>query len=218
MANKQEVPLLPEADAVLPTLADIHEVRRLGRRDSAFRTADQTAAALFWHCAPVSLWAEAAGMVLGQAGDADNLTRGLALISRALSQVPGVMAAQGARRPTPRPIEFIRGTAPSRLAAISIEPAWEPLVTSKHDAGYPSISCLRTGTVAGLLRAIMGGDGSAISLINTELGLTRSFANLTSMLQEVEDAKVWAGTHLRPVAVESTELGLRLGASIVREA
>ena len=41
-------------------------------------------------------------------------------------------------------------------------------------------------------------------------GVMRRFRSLTQMLQECEDAQVWAGLHLRATAVESTELGLRL--------
>jgi hypothetical protein len=34
------------------------------------------------------------------------------------------------------------------------------------------------------------------------------------MLQECEDAQVWAGLHLRATVVESTELGLRIGKTL----
>jgi hypothetical protein len=197
-------------------LAEIHEVRRLGGRDSTFRSADQTAAALFWHCAPPGLWTELAGAMLGRVGDIDLLTRGIALVAYSVGQARALVATQTAQRPMPRPVEFIRGTAPSRRAANSLDPEWEPLARSTRKDGYPSATCVIGGTVAGLLRALLGNDGHPISLTHEVLGVTRSIPNFTAMLQEIEDSRIWCGTHVRSIAVESTELGLALARELYR--
>jgi hypothetical protein len=62
-----------------------------------------------------------------------------------------------------------------------------------------------------MLRAMMQGDELEVSVTYPiEYGLTRRFHSITQMLQESEDARMWAGSHLRTTAVESTELGLQL--------
>src|SRR5687767_3382905 len=68
-----------------PCVRDVEEVRRKGRRQGEGRTADQTAAAIFWSGNPLFPWVEVARFLAGRGGED-------ALAARAIS---GVATAVG---------------------------------------------------------------------------------------------------------------------------
>jgi hypothetical protein len=86
------------------------------------------------------------------------------------------------------------------------------LLQTPQDSEAPSTDCLAAGAACGILLAVSPQPAVAVSVTYpAERGLTRRFASLTEMLQESEDARIWAGLHLRATVIESTQVGLLLG-------
>ena len=194
--------------AAEPRIADVQEVRRLGARNSRERTADRTAAAIFWQGAPIVPWSEAAHAV-ARAGEFDAARTALVIasVSSAIAEAHVLAARLKQSIARPRPEALIRGHAASGLTRL--DPAWESLLKPPDDSEAPSIGCVAAGAAVGVLMGLLAED--AVTVCVTDRGLTRRFASLMAMLQEAEDAHIWAGVHLRATVVESTELGLLLG-------
>ena len=194
-----------------PRIADIQEVRQLGARNSRSRNADRTAAAIFWNAPPIVPWTEAAQAVARAAElDAAKAANLVASVAAAIARAHHLAAQLKHAIIRPRPEALIRGQAASRLGRT--DPHWESLLQTPQDSEAPCTGCLAAGAAAGVLMGILPHEAIAISVTYpAERGLTRRFTSLTAMLQESEDARIWAGLHLRATVVESTEIGLLLG-------
>ena len=81
---------------------------------------------------------------------------------------------------------------------------------------FPCEPCIAGGATVAVLRGLLGCEHVEVVVAHPQAGLARRFASLSQMLQESEDARVWAGWHFRSTAVESTERGLRLARKVVR--
>jgi hypothetical protein len=193
-----------------PSSLEVEEVHRLGGRHSGARTADQTAAALFWSGNPLFPWTRVADALLAEPGAERHGARTLALITSMVSEAL-VMAGQlKILVNAPRPREYIHGEVGN--AKRRHDPDWEPLLSCHHGSEFPCDGCVAAGVAVGALRIILGTDRAVVSVTGPwEDGLTRSYETLSQMLQESEDARVWGGLHFRTSVVESTEIGLRIG-------
>ena len=197
---------LPET----PKVADVAEVRHIGGRASRARTSDQTAAAVFWGAPPLVPWIAAAAQAARVTGlDARHVKTRVAI---AVDHARRLALRIGDRILYPTPQALIRGQAASRIAAMHVDPAWEPLLTAQLRSEAPCAECVVAGAVVAILRDVLEDDRLLLEAIFPQArGVARRFQTLTQMLQECEDAQVWAGLHLRATVVESTELGLRIG-------
>ena len=202
---------LPET----PSVADVAEVRRIGARASRARNSDQTAAAIFWSAPPLVPWAVAATQAARLAGlDARDVKMRVAI---ALDHARRMALRIGERIRYPMPQALIRGEAPSCVAAMHVDPAWEPLLSTQLPSEAPCAQCVAAGAAVATLRSVLHDDHLELEAIFPQSrGVARRFRTLTEMLQECEDAQVWAGLHLRATVVESTELGLRMGGELER--
>jgi hypothetical protein len=191
---------------------EVHEVLNAGGRDAAGRNADQTAAAIFWCASPTIIRRAAMAAALSAcAGELAARTRTLACVAIAVSDAQLLAARIKARTAASRPSALIRGDAPSRLWVRSHRPDWSPLVDCPADTELPSEWGVALGAGIGALRAMGGSEEIEVDVGCPAVGLMRRFGSLSGMLQESEDARVWAGWHFRSTAVESTEIGLQLG-------
>jgi hypothetical protein len=195
-----------------PGVGEIREVLEKGGREAPSRTADQAVAAIYWCAYPQVVRRAAVLSALGMAGpDLLEDVRVLACVAAAVADSQVAAWRLKSRSASPRPRLVIHGAAPSRLWPRTHQAAWEPLVECAEDAERPSEWCVALGAGIGALRAIAGKDDVDVSVTCPRIGVTRHFASLSEMLQESEDARIWAGLHFRSTAVESTEMGLRLG-------
>ena len=197
----------------MPSVAEIHEVMQKGGAQSGCRTADQTAAAIFWALAPLETWWRAVLAVVA-ASDPSRKARDrrVAMAASAMAAAQKAAARMARRTRSPRPAALIRGEAPSRLWPRTTRSAWIPLVEPPPTPEFPCEACVAGGAAVAVLRSLLGGDGPEVVVAHPHAGLVRTFSTLSHMLQESEDARVWAGWHFRSTAVESTEIGLQLRA------
>ena len=191
----------------------------MGSRLSRERTADQTAAAVFWSGDPVATWS-AATLAAFLARGRDGGSRAQALEKVAFAMATSQAAAAPLRHQcgSVTPAAVIRGEVRSRIWVRSADPEWAPLIVGSAGGEAPCRACIAGGAAAAVLRMLLAGDEIGISLADPGgIGMIRRFDTLSQMLQEAEDARVWAGVQFRSLLVESTEMGLRLGEMATRQ-
>ena len=185
----------------------------MGARLSRERNADQTAAAIFWSGDPVAIWRAATlAAFLASARDGESRGNALDAVSFAMATALAAAAPLRHRCGDVRPAAIIRGEIRSRLWIRSADPEWEPLIQGSAGGEAPCQACIAGGAAGAVLRALLQSDEIGISLADYGgIGLTRRFDTVSQMLQEAEDARVWAGLQFRSIVVEATETGLQLG-------
>lgn len=182
---------------------DLDEVRRVGARNSTERTADQTAAAIFWIINTGVPWQFAARAAAQQLGPSvvDN-ARIFALMN--MAGADAYIASWGIKRKVNhwRPVTAIRN------ASTNPDPAWEPLLNTPAHPEYPSGHCIYTGAAAAALQLLFNTDQVAFSATyGGPNGVIRTWRSFSQMEKEVENARVWGGIHFRTADEHGTQMG-----------
>jgi hypothetical protein len=198
---------------------DFDEVRSVGARNSTTRTADQTAAAIFWTVQTALPWHAAART----ASAAKRLSlsenaRLFALLSMAGADSQIVAFAEKYNRPHWRPITAIRAATDLNIAALKGDTGWEPLLVTPPHPEYPSAHAMFSGAAEAVLRGFFGHDEVEISVTAPgPFGVTRTFRKFSELTEEVDNARVWGGIHFRSADVDGSETGRKIGEIILRE-
>jgi hypothetical protein len=191
---------------------DLDEVRSVGARNSTTRTADQTAAAIFWTVQTAVPWHAAARA----ASAARNLSiaenaKLFCLLSMATADSQIVGFEEKYKRSHWRPITAIR-------AATDGDPTWEPLLVTPPHPDYPSAHALFSGAAEAVLRAFFGSDEVNVSVtFPGPFGVTRSYGSFSEITREVDNARVWGGIHFRSADTDGSDVGRKIGQIAVRD-
>jgi hypothetical protein len=180
-------------------LRDLDEVRRLGRSDSAERTAEQTATALFWADQTAAQWSRAVRRIAAERRlDLGQAARLLAMVW--VSTGDAGIACFDAKYHYRfwRPVHAIRQS----------DPAWQSLLNVNHPE-YPSGHACLTGAVTAALRAYFGRDRVPFTMDSTTTGATRTYPAFGAPVAEVTEARIWSGLHFRHSMVDGTTVGQR---------
>jgi hypothetical protein len=198
---------------------DFDEVRSVGARNSTTRTADQTAAAIFWTVQTAVPWHAAAR--------AASVTKGLSLSENArlfaLLSVAGadsqiIAFEEKYNRPHWRPITAIRAAADLNIAALRGDIGWEPLLVTPPHPEYPSAHAIFSGAAEAVLRGFFGNDAVEISVTAPgPFGVTRSYRKFSELTAEVDNARVWGGIHFRSADADGSEIGRKISEVALRE-
>jgi hypothetical protein len=198
---------------------DFDEIKSVGARNSATRTADQTAAAIFWTVQTGVPWfaAARAASAAKKLSVADN-AKLFALLSMATADSQIVGFDEKYQRPHWRPVTAIRAAADLGIPSLKGDPDWEPLLVTPPQPDYPSAHCIFSGAAEAVLRAFFGSDEVAVSVtFPAPFGVTRSYTKFSQMAEEVENARVWGGIHFRSADRDGSEIGRRIGAIVMRD-
>ncbi|HEU4385576.1 MAG TPA: vanadium-dependent haloperoxidase [Anaeromyxobacteraceae bacterium] len=198
----------PKLDS--PQLArELDEVRSVGARLSATRTADQTAAAIFWTVqTPVPWNAAARAAAAAHATTREENARLFAALNVACSDAHIAAFEAKYRLQHWRPITAIR----ARAAPGSKDATWEPLLGTPAHPEYPSTHATCSGAAEAVLKGFFGSDEVAVSVTHPPVfGVTRSYTSFSQMAGEVDDARVWGGIHFRSADDDGRDLGRRVG-------
>ena len=203
-------------------LADYNEVKAMGSQGSTLRSADQTIAALFWNSTSASYVWNRAALLLIEARNRDrrdaapgNRQNTLLENARLMATLDVAIADAAIGCWTAkytytfwRPITAIRENDGNPLTAQ--DPGWTPLFATPAHPEYPSgHSCVSSAAAAVLAHEF----GARIPFsIESDLmiGVTREFHGFANALEDVKDARVFAGIHFRT----ATEAGSTLGAGV----
>ncbi len=205
---------------------DFNEVKTMGSFGSTARTADQTTYSLFWNSAtPSYLWNTVALSLLDDdKSDRDhqwNRDKHRTLLERArlLAQLNVAMAdavigcwdAKYAHAYW-RPITAIRDTADDGNPLTIPDASWVPMFATPGHPDYPSGHSCASGAAGEVLADEFGNRTRFTMDSDQMLGVTRSFRSFTSALDEVKNARIFAGIHFRTAC----EVGQKLGVDVAR--
>jgi len=208
---------------------DFNEVKSVGSLTSTTRTADQTDAAIFWQAHGFALWNSVfRGLVASQ---------GLGIVESARLLAMGDVAAADAAIGCWndkyywnfwRPITAIREAATDGNPATEADPSWLPLFDPSTPVGvppalttpgfpdHPSGHACGSGAIVHTLQRFFRTDRIAFSLFSPKSGTTRHFDSFSAALDEVIDARVWAGIHFRTADEQGAALGKEVSRFVVR--
>ena len=188
---------------------DLAEVQRLGRIDSADRTAEQTATARFWADHGAGMWNRAVRRIVVEQGlDLGEAARLFAMVH--VSAGDAGIACMDAKYHYRfwRPVHAITRADTDGNPATEADPTWQSLLNVNHPE-YPSGHGCQTGAVTTALRMYFGSDQFQYTVDSTVTGTTRTFASFSAALDEVIEARIWAGLHFRHAMDDGAQIGRR---------
>jgi hypothetical protein len=201
-----------------------NEVKSLGAANSATRTADQTATAVFYAAnVPRQFNLLARTVATDENLDVPQTARLLAEVNVVGADAMIAMMHAKYHFQFWRPVTAIDPSSVTNDGlgptpgfddgnALTIEqPGWRPLLATPNHPEYPSAHCTITSAITEVIAHWMGTDDINIDLVgNAGFNAVRHFATAQDLRTEVANARVWAGLHYR----FSTTAGLELGKEV----
>ncbi len=209
----------PPAVASAAFARDFNESKNVGGRNSTTRTADQTAAAIFWTVQTAVPWHAAARAASAAKGlSVSENARLFAILSMATADSQIVGFEEKYARPHWRPVTAIRAAADLADPALKGDRNWEPLLATPPHPEYPSAHATFSGAAEAVLRAFFGSDDVDVSVtFPAPFGVTRSYRRFSEITEEVDNARVWGGIHFRSADRDGSEIGRKIGEIVVRD-
>jgi hypothetical protein len=195
---------------------DLREVFELGGATSARRALEQANAARFWIVSAMQTWNPAARQV----STARRLTlaqnaRLLGLLNVAMADALVACWDSKFLHDTWRPVTVIR----AGLGGIEPDAAWTPLIVTPPFPAYPSGHACAGGAARAVLERFLGPAGHTIRLTSASApGVTFTYESFESMADQVDEARVCGGIHVRHDQTAGAELGRRVGEYVCRHA
>jgi hypothetical protein len=203
----------PPALASAEYARDYEEVKRIGGKNSAARTAEQSEIAHYWYESSPQGWSRVARVVAGQRGlDRWENARLLALVNAAIAD--GFIAGFDTRYVYDfwRPVTAIRAGDSDGSDATTADPAWETYLNTPPIPDYPSTHSVAGGAASAVLARFFGSDAVAFTMVSGPpfAGIKRSFKSLSQASQENADSRVYAGIHFRTACKDGIALGQQI--------
>jgi hypothetical protein len=216
---------------------DFNETKLIGNISSTVRTSDQTIYSWFWAQSTASyLWNHAADVLLERRARGDDDDEGrfgehrgsllesarlLALLDLAMADA--AIACWDAKYfySAWRPVTAIPLEASIGNAGITVnagDATWMPLFATPAHPEYPSGHSTVSGAAAAVLVAFFG-EKTHFTVDNDLLiGVTRSYHSFTQALNEVKNARIYAGIHFRFACDDGQVIGDQVGHYVLQNA
>ena len=190
-----------------------NEVKDLGGKGSTTRSAIQTETAKFWEMTGAGAYKELIASATRAPGRSlVQNARLLALTS--MAQAEAYVAIFDAKYTYNlwRPVTAIRNGDIDGNDATALDSGWLPLIDTPMHPEYPCAHCINAGAVAAVLVREFGGKVPPLTSTSTTApGVTHSWSRVEDLIDEVSNARVWAGVHYRTSAVVGTAMGKKIG-------
>ena len=193
---------------------DYNEVKALGSKSSARRSAEQTEIARFWEFSLPSIYHGVVRSVANMPGrEMTRNARLFAAVTQAMDDAMiGVFDAKYHYKFW-RPATAIRNGDIDGHDATEREASWTPFIDAPMHPEYPSAHSILAGAVGAVLQAEIG-DGLMPVLTTTSptaKGARRSWTSVDDFTQEVSNARIYEGVHYRMSTDVGTAMGKRIG-------
>lgn len=198
--------------------ADFTEVKEIGSRFSATRTAEQSEIARFWLGTPSSIWnGIARRMIEAHALDDADAARVLAHLY--LAATDAGVACWRAKYAINywRPYTAIRGAGQDENGNTHADLTWEPFLTTPQHPEFPSGHATNSGAMARVLMLAFG-DKPGVPILGispTSPTFGRTWSRFSEALAEVIDARIYSGFHFRRANEAGARLGMRIATYVV---
>jgi hypothetical protein len=193
--------------------ADFNETKRLGRVDSAERTAEQTEIALCGTEGSLPMWNRVARSVSAQ--------RGTVLVEKArlfallnLAMVDATIACWDSKYTYRfwRPVTAIPLADTDGNDATEADPAWTPLRPTPLHPEYPSAHACVSNAAAKVLTSFFGKHiAFSMTTSTCPAGVVRSYESFKDLADEIGDARIYIGFHFRSSIRDGARLGRHVG-------
>ena len=195
---------------------DFNEIKQLGGKASASRTAAQTEVARFWEMTGAPAYKE----VIRSATEVPGRTlvqnaRLLAQISMAWAD--SYIAVFDAKYTYNlwRPVTAIRNADVDGNDGTALDPAWLPLIDTPMHPEYPCAHCINVGAIAAVIEREFGAHPPTLRSTSVTLpGVTHSWKSPEDLIEEVSNARVWGGVHYRNSTTVGVAMGRKIGALV----
>lgn len=192
----------PPAPNTAEYVAAFREVKRLGRVDSTFRTADQSEIALFWAdnpgtATPPGHWLDIARSLSAQRGLtlAEN-ARLFALLSMTVADAAVVSWDIKFAYSNWRPLTGIQHADQDGNPDTVADPSWLPYIPTPPFPSYTSGHSTFSGSSSRLLAHFFGTDAIAFNATSDGVpGVTRSYTSLSQAAEEAGQSRIYGGIH-----------------------
>jgi hypothetical protein len=218
-SHSQFRPSGPPALESSPYADDYDEIKEMGSSDSSTRTADQTQFSLFWAGNTIGFWNRTALQVAGPR-DLSLLQNARLLAQLNLALADAYICCWDAKYTYVfwRPITAIQLGDTDGNDATAPDPSWTPLLPTPPFPEYPSGHSSTGGAAAPVLAAWFG-DDTAFSMTSETLpGVTRYFKSFSEATDELNDARVFGGSHFRTAVNVGRELGRQVAEYVLDNA
>jgi hypothetical protein len=194
--------------------ADFDEVKAIGSLTSSIRTPEQTDIGYFWADSGPLLWQNALRYIsrnyVDNIGDSARL---FVLADTALADAQIACWESKYFYNFWRPITAIQLGDQDANPATEADPNWQPLINTPNFPEYPSGHASISGAVTRILRLLFGSDELNFQVTTTNpnaIQKTRNFTRFSQAENEVVNARVYVGIHLRTSDRAARAQGLRV--------
>jgi hypothetical protein len=193
---------------------ELNEVKAVGALNSTTRTATQTYIARWWQSTPAKSWNEV-GRELAMRNHLNALETARLLALQNLSGADAAISCWNDKyhRDFWRPWNAIPRAAEDGNPATAPDPGWLPLISAPYPE-HPSGHLCLDGAHTRILRMFFGNTvpgGYSITSLSTFLApadvRTRHFDSFSQALDEIVEARIWAGLHFRTADLQGKALG-----------
>jgi hypothetical protein len=202
--------------------ADFNEVKALGSIGSQLRTPDQTLLAQFWQSTTPSYIFNHAALTLAAERDLtfSEKARLLGVLNTAMADADIACWDAKYHYVFWRPVTAIALADTDDNPLTISDAGWTPLLVTPNIPDYPSGHTALSGA-AGTVLATWFGARSSVKLVSDApamLGVVRSFRNFSRMMNEVVDARIFAGIHYRTADVDGQATGVAVARYVIDNA
>jgi hypothetical protein len=201
--------------------ADFNEIKRLGGKTSTERSAQQTENARFWLAAgPVIYYPVVRQLAAAKTQNVVDSARFMALVAVARSDAfIAVFDAKYAYEFW-RPLTAIRNGDIDDNPATERDPTWQPIADTPMHPEYPCAHCTMSATIAGVVETVFGtADVPELTLTSPTMpGVTHRWTSMRAFIDEVAEARIFAGFHYRFSTRAGQELGRNVGEYVAKSA
>jgi hypothetical protein len=202
----------PQALTSAAWAADFNEVKALGSVNSTARTPEQTHIALWWQSAggPALLWNPVARNLVENptsAVDIVDSARLFAMLNLAAADASINCWNDKYHFDFWRPWNAIPRAAEDGNPATAPDPSWRALLTAPYPS-HPSGHLCNDGAYLTALEIFFGTDEIGFDVTSSRFpSEPRHFDRFSEPLDEIVEARIWAGLHYRTADVQAVILG-----------
>lgn len=192
---------------------DYDEIKALGGKNSARRSAEQTDIARFWEATLPPIYHGVVRSLAAIPGrDVPQNARLFMAVTQAMDDALIAVFDAKYHYHFWRPVTAIRNGDSDGNDATEREPAWSSFIEAPLHPEYPCAHCILAASVGTVLQAEIGAQPTPTltTTSSTAKGAARSWAQIEDFVQEVANARVYEGVHFR----NSTEVGVTMGRKV----
>jgi hypothetical protein len=207
-------PAPPPALSSTAWARDYEEVKRLGAKASAERTAEQTEIARFWEYSLPPIYHGVVRSVAATPGrDIVHNARLFAASAQAMDDALIAVFDAKYHYPFWRPVTAIRNGDIDGNPATERDAAWTALHDAPMHPEYPSAHAILAGALGAVLEADLGRAPSLVLATTSPSAgnITRRWTSVADFVKEVSDARIYEGIHYRTSVDVGTFMGRQIG-------